>query len=264
MNRFPKMGGKVSTIVAFVLCLLPIPVLADATIEQQGLGSGWGPKTSWTRTLSIKGTKMRIDAVHDSESSVYIYDLEAGKRYRLDQKKHQIFVQDLAEESKREKEYLIYKHMRKIIKPTGRQLQIAGSACDEFTFDLQAPTRPMGGASSVLHDHGTVCASQVIPAGKDVINFVHEAMRRGYQAAASIFSPSGPQIGPYFYGDQTNVLLLSANSESEYEGGHTLDVGGMGSSKSGTKLTAVNSNPIPDEMFQIPIDWKMKKEPTPH
>lgn len=264
MKRFFRLSKKLGICGAFALCFLPLCVLADATIQQQGLGSHMGPKTNWTRTVRIKGTKMRIDALHDGESSVYIYDLETGKRYRLDEKKHQIFVQDLAEESKREEGHLAYQIMKKVIKPTGRQLQIAGNSCDEFTFDLQVPTRLGQGPTFVLHDHGTVCASQVIDAGKDVIDFVHEAKRRGYLPAAWVFSPSGPQVGPYFYGDQTNVLLLSTSSESEYEGGIAYGLPSMGSNTLEMKLTAVNSDRIPDETFQIPSDWKTKKEPTLH
>lgn len=264
MKRFLKWGKKLLIFGALALCFLSVRVLADATIQQQGIGSSMGTKTNWTRTVRIKGTKLRVDVLHDGESYVSIYDLEAGKRYRLDEKNHQIFVQELAEESKREEDHLAYKVMKRVVKPTGRQLQIAGNACDEFTFDLQVPTRLGQGPTFVLHDQGTVCVSQVIPAGKDVIDFIHEAKRRDYLPATSVLSPSGPQVGPYFYGSQTNVLLLSAKSESEYEGGLAYGLPGMGSSTFEMKVTALNLDPLANEIFQIPTDWKMKKEPTPH
>jgi hypothetical protein len=257
------LSKKLGACAAFALSLYPLSVLADATIQQQGIGSHMGAKTNWTRTVRIKGTKMRVDAEHDGEISVSIYDLVAGKRYRLDEKKHQVLVQDLAEENKREDENFAYGRMRKVVKPTGRQLQIAGSSCDEFTFDLQVPTRLGQGPALVLHDHGTVCASQVIAAGKDVIDFVHEPKRRDYLPAASVLSPSGPQVGPYFYGDQTNVLLLSVTADSEYEGELAYGLPGRGSNTFEMKVMAVNSDPIPDQIFQIPTDWKMSKEPAP-
>lgn len=264
MKRLLRPFGKAGVCFVFAAYLAPATLSADATVQQQGVSSGVLPKTNWTRTLRIKGTKMRVDSVRGSDTFIYVYDLEAGKRYRLDEKKHQVFVQDLAEESERLKTSLMFQNLKKVIKPTGRQLQIAGTACDEYTFDLQAPTHPSRGFSFVLHDHGTVCASQITPVGKDLINFVHEAMRRGYLVAASVCSPFASQIGPYFYGDQTNVLLLSANSESEYEGGIALDVGGMGPSQSRMTVTTINPDPVPDEIFQIPSDWKRKTESTPH
>jgi len=206
---------------------------------------------------------MRLDTEHESETHVYIYDLEAGKRYRLDAKRKEVFVMDLAGMSERWRGSVMSQNLRKVIKPTGQKLEIAGVACDEYTFDLQAPTRPWRGLSSVLHDHGTVCVSQSVPAGIDVVNFVHEAGKRGYVAAATICSPTASAIGYYFYGDQPNVLVLSSKTESAYEGAPSPDIHAMTAVENTTTVTSISVDSIQDAIFQIPTDWKLKKEPDP-
>jgi hypothetical protein len=156
---------------------------------------------------------------------------------------------------------LMLQHLKKVIKPTGQQLEVGGMACDEYTFDLQAPTRPTQGLSSILHDHGTVCVSQIISGGADVANYVHEAKKRGYVSAAAPCSPTPSPIGPSFFGEQTNVLVLSARTESVSETPPGLGLGAMGRVENNTTVTAIRIDLIPEETFQIPADWKVKQEP---
>jgi len=54
---------------------------------------------SRTRILQVKGLKMRAEFNHGSETYIYIYDLEAGRKYRLDPKRKEAFVADLASQS---------------------------------------------------------------------------------------------------------------------------------------------------------------------
>lgn len=207
---------------------------------------------------------MRVDAVNGLGSFLLIYDLDGGKRYRLDEKKKQVFVMDLKEESERMKGTLMFQNLRKVIKPTGRQLQIAGVPCEEYTYDLQAPTGLWHGVSMILHEKGTVCATQTLAAGRDAMTFIHDALKRDYIAGAYACGSFSSPVGPSFYGEQTNLLLLSSTSESGFEGGVALDVGGMGSSQYSMTVAAINMDQIPEEVFWIPPGWKMKKESTPH
>ena len=87
MERFLKLYGRATLSLFSVIFLLPFNVFADATIQQKGTSSGRTSKTSWSRTRRIKGTKMRVDAVNGLGSFLLIYDLDGGKRYRLDEKK---------------------------------------------------------------------------------------------------------------------------------------------------------------------------------
>ena len=173
---------------------------------------------------------MRVESKHGSESHVYIYDLVAGKRYRLEAKQKIAFVMDLgAEERRRLIGVPLFENLRRVIKPTGKQLEIGGMACDEYIFDLQAPTRPYQGISYVLHDSGTVCVSQVIPGGVDIANFVHEAQKRVFLVAAAVCSPTGRRLCRIFMGTNLirmqcyfppgpNLLTRATNSPATFKG----------------------------------------------
>lgn len=254
---------KFAACLNLLLCFLPACLSADVSITEQGTRRGSVPKAAWTRTLRIKGLKMRVDYDLGSGGDVYIYDLEAGKRYRLDAQKKEAFILDLPAESERSKVSLMFQSLRKVIKSTGKKLEVGGLACDEYTFDLQVPVRSLPqGLGMILHDHGRVCVSQVIPSGVEFASFVHEIRKRGYLPAVSTCSPSDSPIGTFFYGDQPNVLVLSVKSESVFEVDPQIAIGVTSWVEFTKALVAVNSDPIPDEIFQIPADWKVKNEPN--
>jgi hypothetical protein len=253
---------RIEILVCFGVALLTIPTRtsADVSVVQQVKQGGNGPSGQWRRTMRVKGLKLRLESQHGPDTHIYIYDLEIGKRYRLEPRQKEIFVDDLASRSKQWQSGLILQNRRRVITPTGRKSEVGGMGCDEYTFDLQAPTRPSHGMQIILHDSGTVCVSQAIPDGIEFTNFVHEAQKRGFISAAAVISPSTSPIGAYFYGEQANVLVLSAKSESAYEGG---PLHGMSVVESSMVVTAVNSDPIPEDAFQLPVDWKIKKEVEP-
>jgi hypothetical protein len=83
-------------ILIFVSLFLPVPVSADVSIVLEGQASR-GKVTSEpsTKTLRIKGLKMRVENRHGSDVRVTIYDLELGKRFRLDPARREISIVDL-------------------------------------------------------------------------------------------------------------------------------------------------------------------------
>jgi hypothetical protein len=72
-------------------------------------------------------------------------------------------------------------------------------------------------------------------------------------------SPTQSSIGFYFYGQEPNVMVLAAKTESAVEGlgmeGHA-----MSAIKNAVTVSDIKSRPIPDEDFQIPTDWKQIKD----
>jgi hypothetical protein len=110
----------------------------------------------------------------------------------------------------------------------------------------------------ILHDHGTVCVSQDMLGGADFTNFVHEAIKRRYTVAAALCSPDPSAIGFYFYGDQPNVMVLSAKTGSAYESASVIGLGDMTLEQTTMEVTAIDPGLVPDSDFQIPADWKIK------
>jgi hypothetical protein len=156
------------------------------------------------------------------------------------------------------KSHQVPESLRREMRATGKKTEIAGVSCDEYTFDLQVPTTPSPLLNTVLHDSGTVCVSQTLPEGVEITNFLHEANKRGFTAAAAALSPSLSSIGVYFYGEQPNVLVLAAKTESAVEG-LPMEMRATTTTELTISVSDINSNPIPGEDFQIPADWKLVK-----
>jgi len=253
-----KMFGKNLAVLCIFAAVTADFSRADVSMTKHvktgGIVSG-----EWTSKLRIKGLKMRIDTTENGDNHVFIYDLDSGKAYRLDPKHKQVIVVDLKSASEHIKGGLLPDKLRRVIKETGNKREIGGISCDEYTFDMQAPTAPSRGGTFVQHDSGTVCVSQTIPEGTEVTNFVLEAKKRGYTVAIGALSPSQSAIGPYFFGQQPNVMVLAASSESNVNGPGT-ELGAMTNVTTTFTMNDINSDAIPDEDFQIPPDWKQKKE----
>jgi hypothetical protein len=102
--------------------------------------------------------------------------------------------------------------------------------------------------------------SKTIAAGNELLNFVHEALKRGYGLAAAAASPTYSPVGQYFFGEEPNLMVLSATTESGYES--DLDKGHprMTAIASTSTVTEISVGSIPDQNFRIPTDWKLKKD----
>jgi hypothetical protein len=259
MKRCLKLCG-VGVFFSAAMLVLAASVSADISVVQQvKLGGNVGPE-SYTRMLQVKGLKMRVEARKGSETYITIYDLEAGTRYRLDAKRKEAFVADLGSESEDWQEGLLMKNMRREIKATGKKVEINGIACDEYTFDLQVPTRPYHLKQMLAHDGGTACVSQAVPNGNEFTNFVHEAQKRGYLRAAAACSPTYSAIGAYFYGDEPNAVVLSSDAKSASVYGPLPLSNGLMFTTWTLKILSIQQDPLPEDIFQIPTDWKVKKE----
>lgn len=259
MKHRMRFAGKAGLYFAVALASLAATVSADTSVVQQIKHNGAALTESHTRTLQVKGLKMRVESRHGSETYAVIYDLEAGKRYRLDAKHKEVFVGDLAAQSKEFEDVWLVKNMQKAIKPTGKKAEISGLACDEYLFEMQAPGERYHGRQAFLHDSGVVCVSQSIQSGVELTNFVHEAQKRGYTSVAASCIASDSPLGAYLYDERPNLMVLSAKMKSMSEG--------VPSKPSGTvfiettmTVVAVNSDLIPEEAFQIPSDWKVMKD----
>jgi hypothetical protein len=244
--------------VLFAFSFMPEFGSADVTVNQQGYNHG-KKKVEWTKRIQIKALKMRVEFQKGSENEILLYDLDAGKRYRFDLKKQVAYELDLTTTRETWKTQIDPKAVRRLIQSTGKKASINGVSCDEYTFDLQAPIHFDIGATGIQRDYGTVCVSQDLPQGIEFTKFVHEAIARGFYAPAGICSPTQAGIGHFFYGDQPNVMVLSAETISDFRF-NTSGIPTQHLVETNMDVVSVDSNPITEETFRIPKDWKVKSE----
>ncbi len=233
---------------------------ADVSMTQHGRRVG--PSSGqWTRTLRIKGLKMRIDTMRDGDNFITIYDLSSGKGYQLYPKSKEAIVVDLKSAS-RPQNRLSTDEFRRSIKETGKKKEIGGMSCSEYTFAWhESDSDVRYGVGTALDASGNFCVSQTIPEGIEIASFVQEAMKRGYRVATSALSPTQSSIGSYFFGQEPNMLVVGSMIETRIRNtfpGRNSET--MATITDTFTASDIKSDLIPDEDFQIPTDWKLKKE----
>ena len=258
MRNLPNARPVLAVWLLFAFAFIPELSSADVTVSQQGYKHN-KKKVEWTRKIQIKALKMRVEFQKGSEREIFLYDLDAGKRYRFDPKKREAYELDLKTNEEIWKTQIDPKAVRRLIQSTGKKASINGISCDEYTFDLQAPIHFDIGAAGIQHDHGTVCVSQELPQGIEFTKFVHEAISRGFYAPAGICSPTQPGLGHFFYGDQPNVMVLSAETVSDFRY-NTSGIPARHLVETNMDVVSIDSDPIIEDTFQIPKDWKVKSE----
>lgn len=236
------------------------PVLADVRVKERITFNDLHGSREMNRTIEIKGLRMRIE--DETSGAVMIYSVEAGKRFRLDTPKKELFVMDLLSASKHMEEPVAQKKLSRDLRPSGKEFRIAGQRCDEYTFELRAPYRPGAAPLTNLWDRGTVCVSTVAAVGNDFSSFIREAMKRGYIRAVVPISPTLSPIGPYFFGQDTNLFVLGARTQSSFES-EQIPPPRIPLIERKAIITEIRSDMISDKDFQIPVDWKLRKDKDP-
>jgi hypothetical protein len=260
MKLFQHVRGSALAIVGFMLCVSTLSVHADIRISQRGTRTlANSNRVSWTRTIEIKGLKMRLESGQGMQSRATIYDLESGKRFRLSASSKEVFELDLGPVSKRWKEAIVQNKMDRVIRPSGGKYEVSGLPCDEYTFEFQAPISLHGyEPRQIAHDRGTVCLSQTIPGGAEFASFVREAKKRGYVLAVAILSPTFSPIGSYFFGEEPNVMVLSAVTKFGYDSYPGAQNPSSTAIEETWTVTEIKSELISAEDFRVPPDWKLK------
>lgn len=248
--------------VAATWLSLPCTLRADTAVVQQVKEESPAAIQSFTRSLFVRGYKLRMDSKGDSKTLTFIYDLEAGKRYRLDPKRKEVYVADLSYQAKVLQGTLILQQIKSSIRPTGSDLEIDGIRCREFEFDLQAPAPVYHSRQIILHDAGTACLSLHVTGATELTSFVREARKRGYFSAAALFSPTDSVLGAFFYGDESDAMLMFSISKSEPES-RSGPLEASPFARMEIKTVSVKTQTFPDDTFRIPPDWKVKQDSLP-
>lgn len=272
MKALPRIGLAALIVTGLVFTDAQIPLLADVRVKERITFKDLRGSREVNRIIEIKDLQMRIEG--EASSTVMIYSVEAGKRFRLDASKKEVFVLDLLADSRHMEESFTQKKLSRELQANGKKSRVAGQECDEYTFELQAPfvarglhfpSEVVGHHITYLWDRGTVCLSTVTGAGSDFSNFIREALKRGYSSAVLPISPTLSPIGPYFFEQDTNLFVLGARTESSFK--YDIPPSDLPRNLPLEKkaiITEISSDMIPDEDFKIPADWKLSRDKDSH
>jgi hypothetical protein len=269
-----------TTMAILALCLAP--VRADVTIKQvitiEGpMAGAVGEKP--VMTIRIKGNKSRSDVTGPAAVSA-ISDLDAKQVIVLNGTEKTAQILSLASTGSGGTQQPAFPASAVSVdyKPTGAKRTIEGAACDDYAFTMTMDMSELGNTSAMPPEavealkgvkmiaNGVTCLAKE---GKGVQEFV------AYQKAAIQSGIMGAMMGgttPGKSGGGMEKLMAAVASAPglpyvtevtmTFEGtGPMVDMmKQMGAMKIIQTTTSVSTDPIGDELFKVPADYKVTEK----
>lgn len=252
-------------ISALCLCMAS-PALADVTVTSQVTGKGIAKGGAGQSVTYIKGLKMRADTTSGNDAMSTIMDLDGQKFISLDHKKKEALVFDMAEFRQ-----IVDKGMKggavdASLKPNGQTKDVAGKSCTGYDVAVTMPLAAGEGAEMKMVLTGPVYIAKGAPGTEDYKKFYLAAAEKGFIASDPRQAKGAPQ--------QTKGMTELYKSIADSGGipyfmemAMKIDGGGpmagmmnrmMGGAAFSNTVTAVSTDAIAADRFDIPAGYKVK------
>lgn len=257
-----------STCTAVVICLLASPAFADVTITSQVTGKGLGKMADAQSISYIKGMKLRTDSVLGGNPTTTIIDLEGQKFISINHKKKEALVYDMAKFRQDLDKMVKGAEATSSLKPNGEKREIAGKSCDGYTMNVTMPMALGEGMEMTMVMNGPVFIAKGAPGAADFNKFYLAAAERGFiandaRAAKGAAAQTKGMTALYKALAETGGIPYLMETSMKIEGGGPMAgmmnkmMGGSGFSQT---ITAVATDEIPADKFEIPAGFKVKNE----
>jgi hypothetical protein len=253
-----------SAVLAFVM-LAPVRSTADVRLVEKTRDAAGSRVIEGVRTTSIKGARMRLDAVRNNQPTTTLYDVPAGATITLEAKKKRATWRDVdRRNAKLESEYPRAR-VSVAVTSTGATRTLVGASCREYTLSVRVPMTKDG--SLALSMAGSAWIASDVPGAEDYDAFAAAAIERQIvlgpatdnkillaitRARTELYRALGDLHGiPYVVETATNVDgkgMLAGVVRKLVSGSQT------------TEVTSVSTAPLADELFVVPAGWKSQKK----
>jgi len=251
-------------VLAFVM-LAPVRSTADVRLVETTRDQAGSKTIEGVRTTSIKGARMRLDAVRNNEPTTTIYDVPAGATIALEAKKKRATWRDVdRRNAKLEGEYP-RASVTVAVTPTGATKTLVGALCREYALSVRVPMTKDGRLALTMT--GSAWMASDVPGTEDYDVFAAAAIERQIvfglasdnkillavtRAQTELYRALGGLHGiPYVVETATNVDgkgFLASVVRKAVSGTQT------------TEVTSVSIAPLADDLFVVPAGWKSEKK----
>jgi hypothetical protein len=265
-------------IIAFCSSVLHADVTVTSTMTVEGAAPGMaGPAKNPRMVMRIKGLKARADVETNGVTQTSITDLVAKQMVVLQHGQKTAQVYGTAGPAVSAMPKFKMPKIDASTKPTGRSRTISGAQCDEYAVTMAMNMADFSGApgmgpeaAEMLKDvrmviDGSMWIAKSGPGVSDFVAFQRAATEGNMAAAFGVVVP-GQQAG----GIDRLLKALSGTPGLPYLTELQLKVEGsgpmvdamkqMGGMKVRNSVTSVSTEPISDDQFQIPADYKVVKQ----
>jgi hypothetical protein len=246
-------------LVIALLLLHSIPLDADLLILEKVSGKG---TAGTTRSIYIKGQRMRIDVSQGKDSRSTVYDLPAGTIVALNADKKRAEVRAMS--ARYTEVETLYPRQRTsvTVEPTGATKEIAGIASEEYTFLVTVPMTAKG-TQPAMTMSGSAWLAKSAPGTADYDAFATAAIERqlvvGYISGNRILlAIARGRTELYRALAALNGIPSSIDMKIRFEGKGMLTalLNKAASGEHASVVTRISVDPMADTLFSIPEGWK--------
>lgn len=254
--------------VAGILALgVAVPAYADVTLKQTTTGKGMGMSGTSPAVTYIKGSKMRTDTVIGDRTQSMIFDLDAQKMYMFDSRKKEADVYDMAAFSKEISSSVDTANMKVSMKPNGQTKDIAGQTATGYDLEVSVPAG-LGGNKDmaiVMTLAGPTWIVKGAPGTADYVGFYKAAVEKGWifsDPRAAKGQPGQAKAMAEMYRQLAEAGGIAYETEMQMKmGGMSGPMAGlfakMGNMSFSTKVDAVETGALADDLFAPPAGYKL-------
>ncbi len=249
-----------------VVGLLAAPAVADVTLTSQVTGKGIGKAAESQSITYIKGLKMRTDSTLGGTPTSTIIDVETQKFISINHKKKEASVIDMAQFRHELDKSVKGGEAKASLKPNAEKKEIAGRACHGYDISVAMPMAIGDDTSMTMVMTGPVFIAKGAPGSADYAAFHHAAAERGFIMTDPRAAKGAPQQTKgmtelYKAMADTGGIPYFMEMNMKIEGGGPM--AGMmnkmmGGSAFSNTVTAVSTDAIPGDKFEIPAGYKVK------
>jgi Domain of unknown function (DUF4412) len=238
------------------------PVFGDVTIKSKGSATGMVGAMAGDMTQHFKQSKLRTDQTSGAGRQLTtIIDANLRQMIVLDHEKKQAEVIDMSS---------IGESLAKIgvadietsVTPTGQTRQVAGSTCAVYDVKVAVPMQ-MANQSMTMVMSGPQCVVKNGPGHADIMAFYRTASEKGFflDAAQAKAQPAAAKAMAEMQKKMADLgVPFAAETKIGIEGsGMMADLMKKMGNTITTEVTTLSTAPIPDSIFEIPADYKVKK-----
>jgi hypothetical protein len=240
-----------------VLAIAAAPACADVTVTMT-MSINVGPIATTSQVASLlKGAKVRSDAKLAGQDVSILFDSASKQVLMLNHVTKEVTVFD--PQQAMAGMTMTFGEVKASVKPSGQTKEILGRVCQGFTVDLVMPMT-MNGETLTMKMTGPVWLAKEGPGVAE------------YKSAQKVLADAGHSMLPFGQGPQAKAMaevakvLEDAGIAMEQEINVTVEGTGqvaqmmaqMGNMTIKWTVTAISTDPIPDDKFVVPAGYTRK------
>jgi len=244
--------------------LFTVSLHADVKITSTTSGKMMGSGGTGETVQYIKGTKMRVDSKVGGDAVSTIYDVDTQSMIVVNHKKKEADVYNM-QQLLGDVKGINDADIKPQVTPTGQTKPCLDQTCDGYTILISVAFSPIPDQPMTIVMGGPAWIAKNAPGRQDLAAFYNAAAEKGFiftdPRAAKAQPGQAKGMAAFYRAMAAAGVPYSTDIQIKFEGSGMMAamMNKMGSSSFASNVTAVSTEPIGAEMFEVPAGYQTKK-----